>query len=144
LYSDRVGIDIAIWWSLLVTGVVFIATNLLLAWFTWAYQDAPGRKAAYWHDNPKLEISWTVVTAGILLVFLVNALNLWGSIIDAEKRPADAVTVEVTGQQFAWNIRYPGRDGVFGTSSASTKVIPRPPTTSSRPRTCWCCPRGGR
>ncbi len=28
--------------------------------------------------------------------------------------PADAFVVEVTGQQFAWNVRYPGPDGIFG------------------------------
>jgi len=114
LHSNRGGIDTAIWWSLLVTGIVFIATNLLLAYFTWRYQDRPGAKAAYWHDNPTLEISWTVVTALILLVFLVNALSLWGNIISADGRTPDTVTIEITGQQFAWNVRYPGKDGVFG------------------------------
>src|SRR5262245_9620041 len=69
MHSNRVGIDTAIGWSLLVTGVVFILTNLLLAYFSWRYQDAPGATAAYWHDNPKLELTWTLVTAGILLVF---------------------------------------------------------------------------
>ena len=114
MHSDRGAIDTAIWWSLLVTGIVFIATNLLLAWFTWAYQDSPGAKAAYWHDNPKLEISWTAATAAILLVFLFNALNLWANIQNAETRPADALTIEIVGQQFAWNVRYAGKDGVFG------------------------------
>jgi cytochrome c oxidase subunit 2 len=28
--------------------------------------------------------------------------------------PKDTIMIEVTGQQFAWNIRYPGPDGVFG------------------------------
>ena len=28
--------------------------------------------------------------------------------------PPDAVTIEVTAQQFAWNVRYPGPDGTFG------------------------------
>ena len=114
LHSDRGAIDVAMWWSLLVTGIVFIATNLLLAYFTWRYSDTPGAKAAYWHDSPKLEISWTAVTAAILLVFLFNALNLWGSLIDPKTIPADAVTIEVTAQQFAWNFRYPGQDGQFG------------------------------
>lgn len=114
LHSDRGAIDVAIFWSLLVTGVVFIGTNLLLAYFCWRYADVPGAKAEYWHDNPKLEISWTAVTAMILLVFLFNALNLWGSLVDPKSIPADAVTVEVVGQQFAWNFRYPGKDGTFG------------------------------
>jgi cytochrome c oxidase subunit 2 len=113
--SNRLGIDTAIGWSLLVTGVVFILTNLLLAYFSWRYQDAPGATAAYWHDNPKLEVTWTLVTAAILVTFLVNALNLWAGI--TAPAPADAQVLEVTAQQFAWNVRYPGKDGVFGATA---------------------------
>ena len=65
---------------LAVTGLVFIITNLLLAWFGYAYQDAPGAKAAYWHDSPRLEMTWTLVTAGILAIFLFNALSLWAKV----------------------------------------------------------------
>ena len=42
LKSDRVAIDDAIWVSLVVTGAVFILTNLTLAWFGFRYQDQPG------------------------------------------------------------------------------------------------------
>lgn len=112
LMSDRVGIDKALSITLVVTGVVFILTNLLLAWFGFKYQDAPGARAAYWHDNPRLEWTWTLVTAGILAVFLFNALSLWGQV--QSPAPADAMVIEVTGQQFAWNVRYAGKDGVLG------------------------------
>ncbi len=112
LKSDRGAIDSAIFATLVVTGLVFIVTNLLLAWFTFRYQDAPGAKAAYWHDNPRLEITWTVVTAAILAFFLFRAIGLWGRVNAAP--PDDAVLIEVTGQQFAWNVRYPGKDGVLG------------------------------
>jgi cytochrome c oxidase subunit 2 len=112
LVSNRAAIDHSMWWSLIVTGVVFIGTNLLLAWFGWKYQDGAGRSAAYWHHNPRLEWTWTLVTAGIMLVFLVNALSLWAQVTSAA--PADAFVIEVTGQQFAWNVRYPGKDGIFG------------------------------
>jgi len=117
LKSDRLAIDHAIWATLAVTGVVFIATNLLLAWFGWQYADRPGAPApAYWHDNPRLEWTWTLVTAGIMFVFLFNALGLWAQI--TRTPPADALVIEVTGQQFAWNARYPGKDGVFGKTDA--------------------------
>jgi cytochrome c oxidase subunit 2 len=112
LKSDRVAIDHAIAITLVVTGIVFIVTNLLLAWFGYRYQDAPGARAAYWHDNPRLEWTWTLVTAGILAIFLFNALGLWAQV--NSHAPADAMLVEVTGQQFAWNVRYPGKDGVLG------------------------------
>ena len=112
LNSERSAIDDALWLSLVVTGIVFIATNLMLAWLGWRYQDGPGARAAYWHDSPRLEMTWTLVTAGILAIFLFNALNLWAKV--TSRPPADAVLIEVTGQQFAWNIRYPGKDGVLG------------------------------
>jgi cytochrome c oxidase subunit 2 len=112
LNSDRGAIDHAIWVSLLLTGALFIATNLLLAWFSWRFQDHEGAQATYWHDNHRLEWTWTLVTAAILTVLLFNALGLWAQITSAP--PADAFVVEVTGQQFAWNVRYPGPDGIFG------------------------------
>jgi cytochrome c oxidase subunit II len=112
LKSDRIAIDHALAITLVVTGLVFIVTNLMLAWFGYRYQDAPGARAAYWHENARLEWTWTLVTAFILAIFLFNALHLWGQI--NSPAPADAVLIEVTGQQFAWNVRYPGKDGVLG------------------------------
>ena len=112
LRSDRVAIDHAIFWTLVVTGAVFIGTNLMLGWFAWRYQDQPGAQASYWHDSPRLEWTWTLVTAGIMFVFLFNALGLWAQI--QAPAPKDALVVEVTGQQFRWVVRYAGKDGVFG------------------------------
>jgi len=112
LVSDRGAIDSALWVSLVVTGVVFIITNLMLAWFTWRYRDQEGAKAEYWHDNTKLEWTWTLVTAAIMAVFAFNALSLWAEVQSGA--PADAMVVEVTGQQFRWVVRYPGADGEFG------------------------------
>jgi cytochrome c oxidase subunit 2 len=112
LKSDRIAIDEGIAVTLLVTGLVFIATNLLLGFFAWRYQDGPGVQAAYWHHNARLEWTWTLVTAGIMFMFLFHALGLWAQIQKAP--PANAMLVEVVAQQFAWNIRYPGKDGIFG------------------------------
>jgi cytochrome c oxidase subunit II len=112
LKSDRADIDSALWWSLLVTGLVFIATNLILAWLSWRYTDRPGARASHWHDDPKLEWGWTAATAAIMFVFMFNALGLWAEI--SKDPPPDAMLVEVTGQQFAWNVRYPGKDGILG------------------------------
>jgi len=112
LASDRADIDSAIAITLLVTGLVFIVTNLMLAYFGWRFQDHPGARAAYTHDNSKLEWTWTLITAGIMFLFLFGALGLWAKVNSAP--PADAMLIEVTGQQFAWNVRYPGPDGALG------------------------------
>ena len=112
LASDREAIDHSLWWSLLVTGLVFIATNLVLAWLSWKYQDHAGARASHWHDNTKLEWTWTGATAAIMFVFMFHALGLWADV--NKDAPPEAMLVEVTGQQFAWNVRYPGRDGMLG------------------------------
>ena len=39
--------------------------------------------------------------------------RVWAQ-VHLQEAPADAVQIEVTAQQFAWNIRYPGADGKFG------------------------------
>ncbi len=117
LNSERIGIDKAIGATLLVTGIVFILTNLLLAYFGWRYGDHAGAKAAYWHDDPRLEWTWTLATAAIMAIFLFNALDLWAKIQNTPP-PADALLVEVTGQQFRWIVRYPGHDGRFGRTDA--------------------------
>jgi cytochrome c oxidase subunit 2 len=112
LVSDRGAIDSAMTATLLVTGLIFIATNLLLAFLAWRYSDREGARAAYWHDNTRLEVAWTAVTAVIMFAFLFNALRLWAEM--TSDAPKDAVVVEVTGQQFRWVFRYPGPDGAFG------------------------------
>src|SRR5262245_1979782 len=124
LMSDRVAIDHSIWWSLLVTGLVFIATNLVLAWLSWRFQDHEGARAAHWHDNVKLEWTWTAVTAAIMFVFMFHALGLWADI--NSEPPPGALLVEVTGQQFAWNIRYPGKDGMLGRTDHKLASVENP------------------
>jgi cytochrome c oxidase subunit II len=36
------------------------------------------------------------------------------------------MVVEVTGQQFAWNVRYPGQDGLFGKTDAKLSTQENP------------------
>ena len=57
------------------------------------------------------EIGVVVVEAGLLFGF---AIPLWAARVDAMPPAGDVLTVQVTGEQFAWNIHYPGPDGVFG------------------------------
>ena len=68
--------------------------------------------AEYFPHNNKLEVIWTVVPAIFLTVLVGFGLFYWFRITgDA---PADSNQVEVTGKQFGWIFRYPGKDHVFG------------------------------
>ena len=48
----------------------------------------------------------------ILLVGL--AVPLWAKAVDKFPPEKESTVIQVVAQQFAWNIRYPGKDGVFG------------------------------
>ena len=95
-----------------VTGTVFVITQVLLFWFAFKYQERDGNKAFYFPHNNKLELIWTTVPAIFLTILVVFGLKFWFKVTgDA---PKDAVVVEITGHQFAWDMRYPGKDGKLG------------------------------
>jgi cytochrome c oxidase subunit 2 len=95
-----------------VTGIVFVITQVLLFWFGFKYQEKENRKVFFFPHNNKLEAIWTVIPAIALSVLVVIGLRAWFKFTgDA---PSNALVVEVTGKQFGWLYRYPGKDGVFG------------------------------
>jgi cytochrome c oxidase subunit 2 len=52
------------------------------------------------------------VAEGVLLIGL--SVPLWGDRVKEFPAEKDATVVRVVGEQFAWNVHYPGPDGVFG------------------------------
>src|ERR1700761_1722895 len=105
-------IDTMLYITIAITGVVFVITQILLFWFAYKYQYSEKRKAHYFpHDN-RLEGIWTVVPAITLTVLVGFGLFYWFRITG--EAPQDALQVEVTGKQFGWIFRYPGKDGAFG------------------------------
>jgi cytochrome c oxidase subunit II len=105
-------IDSMLWITLAITGVVFLITQILLFWFAYKYQESDKRTAFYYPHNNKLELIWTVIPAITLTVLVGFGLYYWFQITG--EAPKDAMVVEVTGKQFNWQFRYPGRDGELG------------------------------
>lgn len=105
-------IDRMLYITIAITGVVFIITQVLLFWFAYKYQEQDGKKAYYFPHNTKLELLWTTVPAIFLTVLVVFGLKFWFKVTG--EPPKDAMVVEITGHQFAWDMRYPGKDGVLG------------------------------
>ncbi|MBI2283120.1 MAG: cytochrome c oxidase subunit II [Bacteroidetes bacterium] len=105
-------VDSMLWITLAVTGIVFIITQVLLFWFAYKYQESDKRKVFYFpHDN-RLEVLWTIIPAIVLTILVVIGLRNW--FLFTGEPPKDAMVVEVTGKQFNWIFRYPGKDGAFG------------------------------
>lgn len=105
-------IDLMLYITLGVTGLVFFITQILLFWFAFKYQESDDRKAYYFPHNTKLELIWTTVPAIFLTVLVVFGLKYWFKMTG--EAPKDAVVVEVTGHQFGWEFRYPGPDKILG------------------------------
>jgi cytochrome c oxidase subunit 2 len=106
------GIDSMIMTTLIITGIVFVITQILLFWFAFKYQEKEGRQAFYFPHNNKLELIWTVIPAIALTILVAFGLRHWFRI--TSEAPKDAMVVEITGKQFNWLIRYPGKDGQLG------------------------------
>lgn len=105
-------IDTMLHITLIITGAVFVLTQVLLFWFAFKYQYSEKRTAFYQPHNNKLEVIWTVVPAIFLTVLVGFGLFYWFKITG--EAPKEALEVEVTGKQFSWIYRYPGHDGIFG------------------------------
>lgn len=105
-------IDFMMWLTIIVTGIVFLITQVLLFWFAFKYQYSEKRTSYFFPHNNKLELLWTVVPAIFLTVLVGFGLFYWFKITgDA---PKDSQIVEITGKQFNWMMRYPGKDNVLG------------------------------
>ena len=63
------------------------------------------------HASSYLEVIIAIVEAVLLIGF---SIPLWSKRVNAFPAEKDALIVRVVGEQFAWNIHYPGPDGKFG------------------------------
>jgi cytochrome c oxidase subunit 2 len=105
-------IDSMIWVTLIITGAVFLITQILLFWFAYKYQQTDKRKAYYFSHNNKLEVIWTSIPAISMAILVVIGLRNWYAFTGPA--PKNAMQIEVTGKQFGWIFRYAGADNVFG------------------------------
>jgi cytochrome c oxidase subunit II len=106
-------IDNTINLTFLITGIVFVAVILFMAYCVFRYRHQEGRRAAYEPENKKLEWWLTIGTAGGVAAMLAPGLFVWNQFITV---PEDAAEVEIVGQQWRWSYRLPGEDGQLGTA----------------------------
>ncbi len=112
LAADRGRIDAAISLNLLISGVVFLGAHFALIL---ALLRQP-KEARIPQESVGVEIVWTGLTSVVLIALLINSEIDTRALArsTAGETPGDPVVVEVVGQQFAWNFRLPGEDGIFG------------------------------
>jgi cytochrome c oxidase subunit 2 len=92
--------------SIVLSSFVFAIVMVLLGFSIFKWRAKPGDESdgAPIHGNTRLEIAWTVIPT-VIVVFL-GAIS-WIVLDDIEAKEADAMRLEVTGQQFEWTFAYP-------------------------------------
>ncbi len=108
-------IDTTILITFWVTGVVFVAVILFMAYCAYRYRYQEGKKAEYRPENPKLEWWLTILTTIGVAVMLAPGLWVWNDFVTV---PEDAAEFEVVAKQWGWSYRFPGKDGKLGTTEA--------------------------
>jgi cytochrome c oxidase subunit 2 len=94
-------------------GIFFIYTIFRFRRSRNPHADYTGVKS---HASSYLEIA-VAAFEGVLLIGF--SIPFWSARVDRFPDPAQSTVVEVVAQQFAWNIHYPGPDGVFGKRDAA-------------------------
>jgi cytochrome c oxidase subunit 2 len=108
-------IDTVIDITFVVTGIVFVAVLLFTAYCVFRFRYRKERRSEYKPEDPKLEWWLTGLTSVGVVIMLAPGLVAWNEFVSV---PEDAAAFEVVAQQWNWRYRFPGADGVLGTSDA--------------------------
>lgn len=114
--SNWGNIDTTVNITFLVSGIVFVAVNLFMAYAIYRCRFRADRRSLYEPENQKLEVWLTAFTTVGIVAMLTPGLFVWAQFVDT---PEGSDRVEVVGQQWHWNFRLPGEDGELG------KIAPR-------------------
>jgi cytochrome c oxidase subunit 2 len=109
-------ISAVVHWMMLI---LFVGWGLYYAYVLYRFNAKRNPRANYVgvrsHLSTYLEAGVAVVELVLLIGFSIPIWYRWTSRPPASQNPLE---VRVVGEQFAWNIHYPGADGRFGRSDA--------------------------
>jgi cytochrome c oxidase subunit 2 len=98
--------DDLIWFIFLASGAIFTIVLSFLVYSIWRFRKAKDddTDGPPMHGNTALEVIWTAIPA-----LLLAALTVYSYVVlsDNEALAKDRLTVDVTGEQFAWSFVYP-------------------------------------
>jgi cytochrome c oxidase subunit 2 len=91
---------------LIVSVPVFVLVMTVAIYSVIRFRARPGdmRDGAPIHGSTRLEIIWVLVP---FIIVSILAAYAWIVLDDVEAKKPNALTVKVTGQQFAWHFTYP-------------------------------------
>lgn len=101
---------------------LFIGWAAYFVYAVWRFNAKRHPKADHHGVRSHISSYIEVVVAGVEIVLLAFvAVPLWAKASNITKvpQPTEATTIQVMAQQFNWNVRYPGKDNVFGKQNMS-------------------------
>jgi cytochrome c oxidase subunit 2 len=108
-------IDSLIGWTHLFMLILFVGWGAFFVYALIRFRRSRHPVADYTgvksHASNYSEVAVAVVEAVLLFAF---SIPIWAARVDRLPSNSEALLVQVTGEQFAWNIHYAGPDGVFG------------------------------
>lgn len=121
------GIDTMMSYLLVAAAGLLFLGHFALGYFLWRFGGAPA--AIYKPVSLASEKRWAILPAVLMGLIaeggvLVLGIPVWAKM--TAPAPPDAVQVEITAEQFAWNIHYPGKDGRFGRVKSSLLSLSNP------------------
>jgi len=116
--ADIDHMTVLVHWLMLV---LFVGWGAFFVFVLFRFRRGANPKADYAGAKGKIAKSTEIAVAIVEVILLIGyAIPAWA--IRVKTFPSgDAVIVHVTGEQFAWNVHYPGADGKFGRTDI-TKV----------------------
>jgi cytochrome c oxidase subunit II len=107
--------------------VLFVGWGAFFIFVLFRFRKGANPRASYTGAKGKFAKSTEVFVAIIEIVLLVGyAIPAWATRVKAFPSESEAVVVRVVGEQFAWNIHYPGPDGKFGRTDISKVTADNP------------------
>ena len=95
--------------------VLFVGWGAFFVFVLVRFRAGANPNASYVGAKGKVAKSTEVAVALIEVLLLVfYAIPAWAKRVTNFPAGNDAVIVRVVGEQFAWNVQYPGKDGKFG------------------------------
>jgi cytochrome c oxidase subunit 2 len=95
--------------------VLFVGWGAFFVFVLIRFRKSAHPTASYAGAKGKFAKSTEVAVALIeALLLVMYALPAWAKRVSTLPTGSDAVIVRVVGEQFAWNVQYPGKDGKFG------------------------------
>ena len=108
-------IDSLIGWMHVFMLILFVGWGAFFAYALVRFRKSRNPAASYHgarsHASSYLEGGVLVVEMVFLFAF---SIPLWAARVDHVPSESEALVVHVTGEQFAWNVRYAGPDNIFG------------------------------